>query len=43
MNYMVTFTYFFSGGDPRHDNRNALLNSQILEREKESINNLNHE
>ena len=34
---------FFSGGDPRHDNRNALLNSQILEREKESINNLNHE
>ena len=34
---------FFSGGDPRHDNRNTLLNSQILDRERESTNNLNHE
>ena len=34
---------FFSGGDPRHDNSNTLLNRQILDREKESVDNLNHE
>ena len=34
---------FFLGGDPRHDNRNTLLNRQILDREKESVDNLNHE
>lgn len=32
---------FFVGGDPRHNNTNVMLNSQIIEREKESINNLN--
>lgn len=31
---------FFVGGDPRHNNTNVMLNSQIIEREKESINNL---
>ncbi len=32
---------FFIGRDPRHSNANVILNSQIIEREKESINNLN--